>query len=121
MARVKGGVTTRKRHRRHLRLTKGYRHGRRKLFSLAKQAWLKAGQHAHRHRKTKKRVFRRLWITKINAAARTSGLSYREFIHGLHKADIQLDRKVLAEIAESNPETFSELIAKARAALQEEP
>src|SRR4029453_4380637 len=99
MARVKRGVTARRRHKKILKQAKGYYHARRKVFRVAKQAVTKALQYAYIGRKQKKRHFRSLWITRINAAARINGLSYSRFINGLMKAGITLDRKVLADIA----------------------
>ncbi|MDO8513083.1 MAG: 50S ribosomal protein L20 [bacterium] len=114
MPRVKRGTMVRKRHKKMLALTKGYRHGRNNLFKRAKEAFLKAGQHAFRDRRTKKREFRKLWIIKINAAARLHGMTYSELIPGLQKAKINLDRKVLAELAVSQPEEFSKIVEKVK-------
>lgn len=116
MARVKRGVTARKRHKKILKLAKGYYNARRKVFRVAKQAVIKAGQYAYRDRKQRKRQFRALWITRINAAARNNGLSYSRFINGLKKANISLDRKVLADMAVHDKAAFTavaELAAKA--------
>ncbi|MEX0915462.1 MAG: 50S ribosomal protein L20, partial [Wenzhouxiangellaceae bacterium] len=99
MARVKRGVVARRRHRKVLSRAKGYYGARRKVFRVAKQAVIKAGQYAYRDRRQKKRDFRRLWIQRINAAAREHGLSYSRFINGLKKAEIGIDRKMLAELA----------------------
>src|SRR5579863_4211616 len=99
MPRVKRGVTARARHKKVLNKAKGYREARSKVFRVAKQAVTRAGQYAYRDRKQKKRVFRALWITRINAAVRSHGLSYSRFIDGLNKASIKIDRKVLADIA----------------------
>lgn len=112
MARVKGGVSSRLKHKRLLKTTRGYRHGRRKLNRAAKQAWLKAGQHAFAHRRSKKRVFRRSWIVSINAAARANGTTYKTFIAALNRSKVGLNRKVLAELAEHYPEEFSKVVAK---------
>lgn len=118
MARVKRGVTARKRHKRLLKQTKGYKHGRKKLYRVAKQAWLKAGQHSYRDRRNKKRVFRGLWIVRLNAAVRAQDMKYSEFINGLKKAKIELNRKVLSELAQESPEEFAKIAAKAKAALK---
>lgn len=114
MTRVKRGVTTRKRHKKLLKLTKGYRHGRKKLVRVAHQAMLKAGQHAYRDRRRKKRDFRGLWIIKINAACREHGLSYSKFIKLLHDKKIELDRKILADLAENHPEEFKKVVEKVK-------
>lgn len=114
MARVKRGMMVRKRHKKLLKLTKGYRHGRKKLFKHAKEAMLKAGQYAYRDRRAKKRDFRRLWIVQINAACRQNDIKYSTFMNGLKKAKIDLDRKVLSQIARENPEEFSKLVAKVK-------
>src|SRR6056297_732786 len=99
MARVKRGVVARRRHRKVLSRAKGYYGARRKVFRVAKQAVIKAGQYAYRDRRNKKRNFRRLWIARINAAARMNGMTYSRFINGLSKAGVEVDRKVLADIA----------------------
>ena len=99
MPRVKRGVTARARHKKVLALAKGFRGRRKNVFRIAKQAVMKAGQYAYRDRRNKKRVFRRLWIARINAAARECGITYSQFINGMNKAGITLDRKVLADIA----------------------
>lgn len=112
MARVKGGVTSRKRHKRLLKTTRGYRHGRHKLNRAAKQASLKAGQYAWVHRRSKRRVFRRSWIVSINAAARRSGTTYKTLIAALNRSKVGLSRKVLAELAEHYPAEFSKVVAK---------
>lgn len=117
MPRVKRGVTARARHRKVLKKAKGYYNARRKVFRVAKQAVIKAGQYAYRDRRNRKREFRALWIVRINAAARAHGLSYSRFMDGLHKADIQVDRKVLADLAVNDPEAFAALAEKAKAAL----
>ena len=117
MARVKRGVTAKARHKRVLGKAKGYYGARSKLFKTAKQAVIKAGQYAYRDRRQRKRQFRALWITRINAAARMHGMSYSRLINGLHKAEIDVDRKVLADIAVHDPEAFGALAAKAQAAL----
>jgi large subunit ribosomal protein L20 len=117
MPRVKRGIMVRKRHKKILALAKGYRHGRKNLFRQAKQAILKAGQHAFRDRRTKKRNFRRLWIVRINAAIRPHGLSYSQFIRGLDKAEITINRKVLSELAVQEPEEFNKIADKVKTVL----
>lgn len=117
MARVKRGVTTHARHKRVLKQAKGYFGRKSKTFKVANQAVMKSLAYAYRDRKTKKRNFRRLWITRINAAARQNGLSYSRLMNGLKKAEISLDRKVLADIAVSDPEGFTAICEQARAAL----
>ena len=117
MPRVKRGVTARARHKKVLNLAKGYYNARRRVFRVAKQAVIKAGQYAYRDRKAKKRLFRSLWIARINAAARQFGLSYSRFINGLQRANIGLDRKVLADIAVHDNDGFGRLAEKAKAAL----
>lgn len=117
MARVKRGVQARRRHKKVLKLAKGYYNARRKVFRVAKQAVIKAQQYAYIHRKQKKRNFRSLWITRINAAARINGLSYSRFMNGLMKAGITLDRKVLADIAVHDAAGFAALAEKAKGAL----
>ena len=117
MARVKRGVQARRRHKKVLKQAKGYYNARRKVFRVAKQAVTKALQYAYIGRKQKKRNFRSLWITRINAAARINGLSYSRFMNGLMKAGITLDRKVLADIAVHDPAGFAALAEKAKGAL----
>ena len=117
MARVKRGVQARRRHKKVLAQAKGYYNARRKVFRVAKQAVTKALQYAYIGRKQKKRNFRSLWITRINAAARINGLSYSRFMNGLLKAGITLDRKVLADIAVHDAAGFAALAEKAKAAL----
>lgn len=117
MARVKRGVAAHKRHKNLLAKTKGYRHGRKKVYRLAKQAWLKASQHAYAHRREKKRDFRGLWIIRINAASRAHDLSYSQFMRGLKLASIELDRKVLAQLALGEPAEFTRLADIAKTAL----
>ena len=117
MARVKRGVQARRRHKKILELGKGYYNARRKVFRVAKQAVIKAQQYAYIGRKQKKRNFRSLWITRINAAARINGLSYSRFMNGLLKAGITLDRKVLADIAVHDAAGFAALAEKAKGAL----
>ena len=117
MARVKRGVMARRRHKKILKQAKGYYHARRNVFRVAKQAVTKALQYAYIGRKQKKRNFRSLWITRINAAARINGLSYSRFMNGLLKAGITLDRKVLADIAVHDAAGFAALAEKAKGAL----
>ena len=117
MARVKRGVTARRRHKKILKQAKGYYHARRKVFRVAKQAVTKALQYAYINRKQKKRNFRSLWITRINAAARINGMSYSRFMNGLLKTDITLDRKVLADIAVHDAVGFAALTEKTKSAL----
>ncbi len=117
MARVKRGVTARARHKKVLKKAKGYYGARRKTYRTAKQAVIKAGQYAYRDRKQRKRQFRQLWIARINAAARQCGLSYSRFINGLKKANIEIDRKVLADIAVHDSVAFAALAKKAEAAI----
>ena len=109
MPRVKRGVTTHARHKKVLNRAKGYRGDRKNVFRVANQAVAKAGQYAYRDRRQKKRQFRALWIARINAAARLNNLSYSKFIHGLKIANVELDRKILAEMAVSDPSGFTEL------------
>ena len=117
MARVKRGVMARRRHKKVLNLAKGYYNARRKVFRVAKQAVIKAQQYAYIGRKQKKRNFRSLWITRINAAARSNGMSYSRFMNGLLKAGITLDRKVLADIAVHDAAGVAALTEKAKGAL----
>ena len=117
MARVKRGVVARKRHKKILKLAKGYYGARSRVFRVAKQAVIKAGQYAYRDRRQKKRQFRALWIARINAGARLNGLSYSRFINGLKKANIEIDRRVLADIAMHDAAAFTALTEKAKAAL----
>ena len=116
MARVKRGVQARRRHKKILKLAKGYYGARSRVFRVAKQAVIKAGQYAYRDRKVRKRQFRALWIARINAAARINGMSYSRFISGLKKADIAIDRKVLADIAVHDMATFAAIVEKSKAA-----
>ena len=118
MPRVKRGVQAKKTHKNILEKTKGYRHGRNSLVRMAKQAITKAGQYAYRDRRNKKRDFRKLWIIQINAACRQNDIIYSTFIHGLQKAKIELDRKVMADLAQNNPEEFKKLVEKSKAALK---
>ena len=117
MARVKRGVTARRRHKKVLKQAKGYYNARRKVFRVAKQAVTKAHQYAYIGRKQKKRNFRALWIVRINAGARQFGLSYSRLMNGLKKADITLDRKVLADLAVHDIKAFGALAEKAKASL----
>ena len=117
MARVKRGVTARARHKKIIGRAKGYYNARRKVFRVAKQAVIKAGQYAYIGRKQKKRQFRALWIVRINAAARQFGLSYSRLINGLSKAGITVDRKVLADIAVHDIKAFGAIAEKAKASL----
>jgi large subunit ribosomal protein L20 len=117
MPRVKRGVTARARHKKILALAKGFRGRRGNVYRVAKQAVMKAGQYAYRDRRNKKRDFRRLWIARISAAVRACGLTYSQFINGLTKAGITLDRKVLADIAVHDQEAFAGIVAQARAKL----
>ncbi|MDZ7771039.1 MAG: 50S ribosomal protein L20 [Woeseiaceae bacterium] len=119
MARVKRGVTARSRHKKVLGKAKGYYGARSKVYRVAKQAVIKAGQYAYRDRRQRKRQFRALWIARINAAARLHGLSYSRLINGLHRAEVDVDRKVLADIAVHDPDAFGALAAQAKAALAE--
>ena len=118
MARVKRSVNARKKRRAVLERAKGYRGQRKSSYKLAKETVLKADTYAYRDRRNKKRDFRRLWITRINAAARLNGMSYSEFMHGLKAAEIELDRKVLADIAVHDAAAFAGFVQKAEAALQ---
>ena len=117
MPRVKRGVTAHARHKKVLGRAKGYYNARRKNIKAAKQAVMKAGQYAYRDRRVRKREFRALWIARINAGARECGLSYSRFMNGLRKAAIEIDRKMLADIAVHDKPSFSTLADKARAAL----
>ena len=118
MARIKGGLNARKRHNRTLKLAKGYYGARSKQYRIAKQSVMRALASAYRGRKQRKRDFRRLWIARINAAARLNGLNYSQFMHGLKLAEIEINRKMLADIAVSDPEGFASLagIAKSKIA-----
>ena len=117
MARVKRGVVVKARHNKILGKAKGYYGASSKLFKTAKQAVIKAGQYAYRDRRQRKRQFRALWITRINAAARLHDLSYSRLINGMNRAEIEVDRKVLADIAVHDPEAFGAIAAQAKAAL----
>ena len=117
MARVKGAMMTRKRRNKVLKAAKGYWGSKSKHFKMAKQAVMKSGNYAFAGRKMKKRDFRRLWIARISAQAKVNGMNYSTFMHGLKTAGIDLNRKMLAEIAVSDKEAFAELVNKAKAAL----
>ncbi|GJM06878.1 MAG: 50S ribosomal protein L20 [marine bacterium B5-7] len=115
MARVKRGVTARARHKKILKAAKGYRGARSRVFRVAKQAVTKAAQYAYRDRRAKKRDFRALWIIRINAAARIHGMSYSRFMNGLKQAGIEVDRKVLADLAIHDEKAFAQLVEQAKA------
>ena len=117
MARVKRGVVANARHKKVLKQAKGYYGARRKVYRVAKQAVIKAGQYAYRDRRTRKRTFRSLWIVRINAAARQYDMSYSRFMDGLNKAGIEVDRKVLADLAVHDIAAFGALAEKAKASL----
>ncbi len=117
MARVKRGVTAHRRHKKVLKQAKGYYGARSRVYRVAVQAVTKAGQYAYRDRRVKKRTFRTLWIARINAQARAEGISYSQLIAGLKKANIVLDRKVLADLAVHDKPAFTQIVAQARAAL----
>lgn len=117
MARVKGAMMTRKRRKKTVKLAKGYFGAKSKLFKMAKQAMMKSGQYAYIGRRQKKRDFRRIWITRISAAAKMNGMNYSTFMNGLKKADVTLNRKMLAELAVSDSAAFKVLAEKAKAAL----
>ena len=117
MARIKGAVVTRRRHKKILKLAKGYRGGKSRLFRTANEAVMKSLVYAYIGRKQKKREFRQLWIARINAAARMNGISYSRLMNGLKKANIEINRKMLSEIAIADPAAFTALVEKAKAAL----
>jgi large subunit ribosomal protein L20 len=117
MPRVKRGVTARARHKKVLNLAKGYRGRRNSVYRIAKEAVMKAGQYAYRDRRQRKRQFRTLWIARINAAAREQGLSYSVFMNGLKKAAIEIDRKVLADLAVFDKAAFTQIVGQAKASL----
>jgi len=117
MARVKRGVIARARHKKVLKQAKGYYGARSRVYRVAFQAVTKAGQYAYRDRRAKKRTFRQLWIARINAAARQNGLSYSRFINGLKKTSVEIDRKILADIAVYDKVAFEELVEKAKEGL----
>jgi large subunit ribosomal protein L20 len=112
--RVKGGPRTRRRHKEVLKITKGQYGGKHRLWRRGNEAMLKSLSYAHRDRRNRKRDFRRLWIARINAASRQNGMSYNRFVHGLKKAGIELDRKVLADVAVYDAKTFSQLVEMVR-------
>ncbi len=116
MARVKGALATRKRRKKTLKLAKGYWGARSKHFKMAKEAVMKSGNYAYAGRKARKRDFRRLWITRISAGCKLNGTNYSQFMDGLKKAGIALNRKMLSEIAISDPKAFTELVEAAKAA-----
>ena len=115
--RVKGGPRLRRRHKKIIRQTKGYYGTRHRLWRRANEAWMKAMWYAYRDRRQRRRDLRRLWILRINAAARRNGLSYSRFIHGLKQAGVELDRKILADIAVRDPDTFARIAEVAKSAL----
>ena len=117
MARIKGAMATRKRRKKVLKAAKGYYGSKHTLFKTAKQAVMKSGQYAYIGRKQKKRDFRRIWITRISAAAKMNGMNYSTFMNGLKKAGVTLNRKMLAELAVSDKEAFAKLVETAKAAL----
>jgi len=117
MPRVKRGVTARARHKKVLKKAKGYYGARSRIYRVAKQAVIKAAQYAYRDRKQRKRQFRALWIIRINAGVREQGLSYSQFINGLKKANIEIDRKILADLAINDKLAFKTIAEKAKAAL----
>ena len=117
MPRVKRGVTARARHKKVLKQAKGFRGRRKNVYRVAKQAVMKAGQYAYRDRRNKKRTFRALWITRINAAVREMGMSYSVFMAGLKKANIDIDRKVLSDMAIHDPAAFGSIVEKVKAQL----
>ena len=117
MPRVKRGVTARARHKKILALAKGYRGRRKNVYRIAKQAVMKAGQYAYRDRRQRKRQFLTLWIARINAAARELGLSYSKFMNGVKKAAIEIDRKVLADLAVFDKPAFAKIVEQAKASL----
>ncbi len=117
MARVKRGVTAKARHKKVLKLAKGYYAARSRVYRVAKQAVIKAAQYAYRDRKQRKREFRALWVARINAAARLNGITYSRLIAGLRKANIEIDRKVLSDIAIRDTAAFTQIVEQAKAAL----
>jgi large subunit ribosomal protein L20 len=116
MSRVKGGIKTRRRHKKYLKQAKGYVGGRSRLYRTARETVERAGVFAFRDRRKRKRDFRRLWIVRINAAANAAGVSYSQFMHGLKKQGIALDRKALADLAANEPAAFAELVEQVKAA-----
>ena len=121
MPRVKRGVTAKARHKKILAKSKGYRGRRNNVYRVAKEAVMKAGQYQYRDRRNRKRDFRALWIQRINAGARQHGLTYSQFMHGIKLAGLDLDRKVLSDIAIREPEAFQAIAATAQAALEKAP
>jgi len=117
MPRVKRGVQARARHKKVLKQAKGYYGARSRVYRVAKQAVIKAGQYAYRDRKQKKRLFRALWIIRINAASREYGMSYSRFINGLKKANIEIDRKMLADLAVNNKNAFAAIAEKVKSVI----
>jgi large subunit ribosomal protein L20 len=117
MPRIKRGVNARAKHKKIIAQAKGYRGRNKNVFRVATQAVTRAGQYEYRDRRQRKRQFRRLWITRISAAAKINGINYSRFINGIHKAQIDLDRKVLADIAVHDPAAFAQLAEQAKAAL----
>ena len=117
MARVKRGVVARRRHKKILNQAKGYYGARSRVYRVAKQAVIKDGQYAYRDRRNRKRAFRALWIARINAGARANGLSYSRLIAGLKKANVEIDRKVLADLAMNEQQAFAAVVEKAKASL----
>ena len=120
MARIKRGVTARHRHKRLLQMTKGHRGGRHSLYRQAKESLLSALTHAYNHRRERKRDMRRLWIMRINAAAREYGLSYSQLVHGLNQAEVAVDRKILADLAVRDSQAFAQIVLIARERLEPE-
>ena len=118
MARIKGAMATRKRRKKVLKLAKGYFGAKHRLFKTAKEAVMKSGNYAYIGRKQKKRDFRKLWITRISAAAKMNGMNYSTFMNGLNKAGIEINRKMLAEIAVNDPKGFTAIVKKAQKALE---
>lgn len=118
MPRVKGGTVTRRRRKRVLKLAKGYYGSKRTLFKTAKQQVIKSGQYAYRDRRQKKRDFRKLWISRINAAARLNDMSYNKLMHGLKVAGIDINRKMLSDLAINDEKAFTQLVTKAKEALK---
>ncbi len=117
MARVKGALSTRKRHKKILKLAKGYRGGKSKLYRIANQAVMKSLSYAYVGRKLKKRDFRSLWITRISAACKMNDINYSRFMNGLKKANIEINRKMLSEIAINDPQAFTQLVETAKKSL----
>jgi large subunit ribosomal protein L20 len=118
MPRVKRGTLVKKRHKRIIEAASGYFGGKKNLFKTANEQFMKSGNYAYRDRRNKKREFRRLWITRISAACRENGYSYNRFIEGLAKSGVEIDRKVLSELAISDPSAFKQLVAHATSALR---